>query len=90
MAKFGEGKKKYYYPITFKFNPKNRKFSGLKILVSRKDLPEGVAKRDDLHHVIFPGGIRRKKRNKAILYAGVSDAESYKITIKDPFLEYEE
>jgi hypothetical protein len=89
IARFGECKKKYYYPITFKFNPGKKRFSGMKILVSRKDLPEGITKRDDLHHVIFPGGIRRGKKNRAVLYAGVSDAESYKITIKDPFTEYE-
>lgn len=92
IAKFKKDngvKKRYYYPITFLFDPETKEFSHMKILVSRKDLPEGEAKRDDLYYVIFPGGIRRKENGRADLYAGVSDAESYRITIKDPFKEYE-
>ncbi len=92
IAKFSKEKdkrKKYYYPITFLFDPENREFSHMKILVCRNDLPEGGAKREDLYHVIFPGGIKRKN-GRADLYCGVSDAEAYRITIKDPFKEYEE
>ncbi|MGC9309644.1 MAG: DUF1861 family protein [Candidatus Nanoarchaeia archaeon] len=93
IAKFvkdKDGKKRYYYPITFKFNPETREFSGMKILVCRSDLPAGDSKRPDLYNVIYPGGIiRNKQKGEAKLYAGVSDAESYEITIKDPFKEYE-
>ena len=59
LAKFRRDKetkilKKYYYPISFKFNPKTKEASGIKILVSRTDLPEGEAKREDLYYIIFP------------------------------------
>jgi len=82
--------RRYYYPISFCFDPETEEFSGMKILACRGDLPEGDSKRKDLYHVIYPGGLIRVKGKKAKLYAGVSDVESYEITIKDPFLEYEE
>ena len=88
--KDGNIKKRYYYPMTFLFDPETGEFSNMKILVSRSDLPETESKRDDLYYVIFPGGLRRKENGRAELYAGVSDAKSYRITIKDPFREYED
>ncbi|MCH7568790.1 MAG: DUF1861 family protein [Nanoarchaeota archaeon] len=89
IARFSKDKKRYYYPITFMFDYETKKFSGLKIIAARSDLPHGEAKRDDLYNVIYPGGIIRNEKDIAKLYVGVGDAESYEITIEDPFSEYE-
>jgi len=89
IAQFSRSKKRYYYPIVFMFNYETKEVSGLKIITTRSDLPKGEAKRDDLYNVIYPGGLVRNKHGIAKLYAGLADAESYEITMKDPFLEYE-
>jgi hypothetical protein len=40
--------------------------------------------------VVFSGGlVRDVEEGKAVLYAGISDAEAQKIIIDDPFLPYE-
>jgi hypothetical protein len=40
--------------------------------------------------VVFSGGlVRNIDEGKAVLYAGISDAEAQRITIDDPFLGYE-
>ncbi len=91
IARFSKDKKiRFYYPIAFCFNPETRKSSTMRLLVRRGELPEGEAKRPDLYNVVYPGGIIRNKNNTAELYAGVGDAEAYKITIQDPFTYYEE
>lgn len=89
IAMFGKDKHRYYYPIVFMFDYETNEFSNMKIIATRSDLPDGHSKREELYHVIYPGGIVREGR-LAKLYAGVSDAESYEITMEDPFLEYEE
>jgi hypothetical protein len=90
IAKFGKSKLRYYYPISFMFDHETRQFSGMKILATRENLPKGEAKKSDLYNVVFPGGLVRMKNGLAKLYCGVGDAESYQITIEDPFLEYEQ
>lgn len=77
---------KNYYPMVFQLDPATKKISGLRIIVRRADLPEGISKNQDLKNVIFPGGLIRFGNGTAKLYAGVGDAEAYEITIKDPFL----
>jgi hypothetical protein len=79
---------RHYYPIAFLFDPQKNKISKIKILARREDLKKKTGKkREDLKYIIFPGGlIREGKRSK--LYCGISDAESYKIILEDPFLEY--
>ena len=90
IAKFSRDKKKYYYPVSFYFDTKTEKFYGMKILLTRQDIPNGKAERADLYNVLYPGGIiRNKKNNRARLFVGVSDSESYVATIEDPFKEYE-
>jgi predicted GH43/DUF377 family glycosyl hydrolase len=78
-----------YYPIVFCFDPYTKEKSDLKIILRRKDIPKGIAKNSKLCNVIFPGGIIRENKGIAKLYVGASDAESYEIIIKDPFLIYE-
>jgi len=90
IARYSSGKSmRFYYPTAFCFNYKTRKYSSMRLLIRRAELPEGEAKRPDLYNVVYPGGIIREKNGKAKLYAGVGDAEAYEITIKDPFNYYE-
>ncbi len=76
--------RKFYYPISFKFDIKMRKIISLKLLFTRNDLPFGLPKNRFLYNVVFPGGIFLDK-NQAQVYVGVGDSESYKIEIKNPF-----
>lgn len=83
------GNQKNYYPIVFVFDHKTHGFSNMKIIATRNELPEGKAKIPELKNVLFPGGLIRLSDGTATLYVGAGDAEAYKITIKDPFIEYE-
>lgn len=90
IAKFDRRGYRYYFPITFAFDPNTRKSSTMRIIAKRSDFPKGESKRPDLYNVIFPGGIIREKNNKATIYAGIADAETHRITINDPFKYYED
>ena len=85
IASFSKNMKRNYYPITFNFDYSSNSISGMKIIATRKELPKGESKRDDLKNILFPGGLTRNSNGTATLYVGVGDAEAYKILIKDPF-----
>jgi hypothetical protein len=89
IARFDEQRNRHYYPMVFVFDPENREFTDMRIIAERSDFADGPAKRPDLVDVVFSGGLIRKADGTADLYAGVSDAEAHKITISDPFLQYE-
>lgn len=80
--------KRHYYAKSFVFNPVRKEFRDVKIIASRDQFKAGPAKRAELANVIFSSGLIRSD-GKAILYAGVSDAESHWIEIDDPFVEEE-
>ncbi len=80
---------KHYYPMVFAFDAHTGERTPPKIIGSRKYFPAGSAKRPELRDIIFSGGIQRHADGTATLYAGISDAEAAKITMADPFLEYE-
>ncbi len=85
VARYSKDEKmRFYYPMAFRFDYKNRRSGFMKILVRRGEIPEGEAKKPGLYNVVYPGGIVRKN-GKAVIYAGVGDAEAYKIIIDDPF-----
>ncbi|QJD87468.1 DUF1861 family protein [Cohnella herbarum] len=88
IAEF-DGVNRRYRAITFAFHPETSIASPMKIIAMRQNFPAGAAKRMDLKDIIFSGGIVRKAGGLADLYVGASDAEAYRIEIKDPFLEYE-
>lgn len=90
IAKFDEEGNRHYYSVTFAFDPANGSTSPMKLIAIRDDFGEAAYKRVDLVDVIFSGGMIRKENGKAELYCGISDAESHKILIDDPFVEYEE
>lgn len=90
IASYDELGNRHYYSTVFSFDYKIKKYSKMKIIATRSEFPKGESKRPDLEDIVFSGGIKRMKNNKAILYVGVSDAQAYEITIGDPFFEYEE
>ena len=55
-----------------------------KIIAIRKNFKPGEAKRADLEDVVFSGGLVLNG-DKAVLYAGISDAEAQLIEIDNPF-----
>lgn len=74
-----------YFATVFKYNPQTDKRSPLKIIATRSNFPDGKAKTNDLHNVIFSGGLIRRGGGQAVFYGGLSDAEAGQLTIPDPF-----
>ncbi|TSB45108.1 MTP-1 family protein [Alkalicoccobacillus porphyridii] len=89
IACFDKYDNRHYYPMAFAFDPATNTFTDMKIIAQRADFLPGEAKRLDLEDVVFSGGLIRKGSGRAVLYAGISDAEAQRIELEDPFLEYE-
>lgn len=89
VASFDEEENRHYYPMAFVFNPESKKHSDIELIAVRDNFLAGPAKRPDLVDVVFSGGLIRHKGGTATLYAGISDAEAQKLTIKDPYLRFE-
>lgn len=89
VARFDAQGGRHYYPAVFAFDPSDNTYSPLKIILERSELPHGQSKRKDLQDVLFSGGLRRMYGNMAELFAGAGDAETYRVTLSDPFSEYE-
>ncbi|MGH4051656.1 MAG: DUF1861 family protein [Clostridium sp.] len=89
VASFDEIMDRHYYAMVFSFNLETKKASPIKLIATRKNFKPGEYKRKDIIDVIFSGGINRIEGAMAEIYVGVSDAESHKILIDDPFVEYE-
>ncbi|MGM0828953.1 MAG: MTP-1 family protein [Bacillota bacterium] len=90
IASFDEEGDRHYYPMVFALNPQTGGISDLELIATRSNFLPGASKRPDLADVVFSGGIIRKSDGTADIYAGISDAEAQKITIPDPFLQYEQ
>jgi hypothetical protein len=89
VARFDAEGNRHYAPMAFAFDPATGRRTLAKVLLTRAELPPGAAKRPDLADVLFSGGLVRRKDGTALLYLGAGDAEVYRATIPDPFLEYE-
>lgn len=89
IAHFDEKGNRHYYSMVFALDPWTRQYSDVQLIASRMDFLKGPAKRPDLVDVVFSGGLIRKKDGTADLYAGVSDAEAQRVSMKDPFLKFE-
>lgn len=90
IASFDQEGNRHYYPMAFVLEPETAEVSDIQLIAARSYFLPGPAKRPDLVDVVFSGGLVRKLDDgKAVLYAGISDAEAQKITIDDPFLQYE-
>jgi hypothetical protein len=90
VASFDEEGDRHYYPMVFALDPETGDISDMKLIATRNDFLPGAFKRPDLADVVFSGGIVRNFDGTAEIYAGISDAEAQKITIADPFLQYEQ
>ncbi len=90
VATMSKGDVRHYYGMTFAVNPKTYETTPVKIICERNDFPKGEAKRSDLIDVVFPGELIRNDNGTASIYVGVSDCEAYRMTMTDPFLEYEQ
>lgn len=89
IARFDEEGNRHYYPMVFSLNPETGEHTDIQLIAIRDDFLAGAFKRPDLIDVVFSGGLERKKDGTAVFYAGISDAEAHRITIQDPFLQYE-
>jgi Protein of unknown function (DUF1861) len=89
VASFDQEGNRHYYPMVFALNPETGEFSDIELIATRSRFLPGPSKRPDLYDVVFSGGLVRKSDGTADIYAGISDAEAQKITIVDPFLQYE-
>ncbi|MFB5195123.1 DUF1861 family protein [Neobacillus sp. KR4-4] len=89
VASFDEEGNRHYYPMVFALDPETSEFSDMELIATRSQFLPGPTKRPDLVDVVFSGGLVRKPDGTADIYAGISDAEAQKITIVDPFLQYE-
>ena len=83
------GKNRHYASSAFVYDPETEKYSEMKMIASRDLFSPGVAKRPDLEDVVFSGGLKREGNGKAVLYAGIGDAEAHWLEINDPFTEWE-
>ncbi|QJC53540.1 DUF1861 family protein [Paenibacillus albicereus] len=85
IACFDEAGDRHYYPMAFEFDPASQAWSGLRLIGERRDFLPGPAKRPDLEDVVFSGGLIRGEDGRAVLYAGISDADAQALDIPDPF-----
>ena len=84
MSIFDEENNRHYYAMAFELDLTNFAMKNAKIIAERKDFAAGPAKRPDLVDVVFSGGIVMKDQ-KAVIYAGISDAGAQKLEIENPF-----
>lgn len=90
IARMSEGDVRHYYGMSFVFDPKTKRATEVEILCERSDFSPGETKRPDLVDVVFLGGMVRHHDGTATLYTGLSDAESHRAKIVDPFVKFEE
>lgn len=90
IASFDEEGNRHYYPMIFCLDPETKEFSKMELIATRSHFLPGPSKRQDLIDVVFSGGIVRHANGTAELYAGISDADAQKITMVDPFLQFEQ
>ncbi|KJB88462.1 hypothetical protein AZ66_07175 [Paenibacillus sp. E194] len=90
IANFDAQGDRHYYPMVFVLDPATGKYSDIKLIAVRNKFLPGAAKRTDLVDVVFSGGLVRNGDGTAVLYAGISDAEAHRLTIADPFQEFEQ
>ena len=87
IACHDENKNVHYYSIAFVLNTDTLEYSNVKIVAKRKNFLPGESKRPDLEDVVFSGGLEFKDK-KAVLYAGVSDADAQTLEVDNPFYDF--
>jgi hypothetical protein len=76
---------KHYYAMSFKYDPETHTASPIEIMATRKNFPAGDAKSPEVADAVFPGDLVPHNDGTGTLYAGLSDAESGRIEVPDPF-----
>ena len=89
IARFDSEGNHHYYPMAFAVDPATGRRWPMRVLLERSQIPPGASKRPDLKYVLFSGGLVRGKGGTAELYVGAGDAEVYRVTIPDPFADFE-
>lgn len=89
IARFDDLGNRHYYSTCFLFEPDTGNYLPMKLIAVRDNFQVGASKRPDLTDVIFSGGLVRNGDSTATLYCGAGDAEAHRITIADPFDEWE-
>lgn len=87
VACFDEQGDRHYYSMAFVLDPLTGDHSAVEIIAIRSDFADGPSKRPDLRDIVFSGGAVRDNA-QFILFAGTSDTEAHKISIRDPFEKY--
>lgn len=83
MRRGNKERDRNYYPFVATWDTQTRKFSKMKIILERSDLPSGFSKRGDLRNVLFSGGLDAEQ---GILWVGSGDAQVYRVRLGyDPF-----
>lgn len=85
VAEFEADEGKRYSAMTFVFDPASRRSTPMCVIVTREDFPETQAKKKDLKHVVFPGGIVLKEGGLADIYVGLSDTSVGVIRLSNPW-----
>lgn len=75
----------HYRALEFELSHDLTELANPRIVAERCDFIDGPAKRADLHDVVFSGGLILDG-DKAILYAGTSDAQAQRLKIVNPFI----
>lgn len=85
IACFSPDGARHYYPMAFTLAPRSASLVvEPRILIERRELLPGPAKRPDLADVLFPGGMENAG-SRIRLYLGVSDVDIQTALVPDPF-----
>ena len=80
----------HYQAMRFALDPETGEHDAPRLIACREDISSSPScKRPDLKDVLFASGVVRGRDGKCVLYTGVSDCESWRADIPDPFAEYE-
>lgn len=85
VARFDAQQNRHYYAASFVFDPGSGRCSPIKIITCRDDFLPGASKRDDLHDVVFPGGLYGMPGAEVRLFCGTSDCEVQWRSLPAPF-----
>ena len=84
------GEERHYMSMAFVLDPATGAHTAPRLIACRGDLTDSEAcKRPDIRDVLFTSGILRHGDGTATLYTGVSDCESWRAEIPDPFADFE-
>lgn len=90
IAHRSEDRALHYNAMSFVLDPATGAHTQLQILGTRADVTDDPnSKRPDLMDVLFTGGVIRNADGTAAMYTGVSDCQSWYVTIPDPFTVFE-